>query len=89
VEKSTVAWLSLVALAACAGAQEGSSEVFCQSYEENFAGACQQECEGESDGLPGDMTVARECEASCRERLADDDTFSDRCPERAKHLSKG
>lgn len=78
-------WLLILTLAGCAGTQTPErGEAFCQSYEQNYIGACRSQCEA---GLElGDNAGIQQCQKECNEDLKADETFSDDCPERASKL---
>jgi hypothetical protein len=79
-------FLLLMLLAGCGGGQSGGdSRAFCESYELNYSGSCRQNCE--TDIEPGDLPAIERCEDECKIELSDDDTFGDRCPDRAKQLA--
>ena len=75
----------LLFLVACSGAQGGGGgKAFCESYELNFLGECRQNCE--QDVEPDDEAGQERCEDACYAELADDDTFSSDCSDRAREL---
>jgi len=67
-----------LSLCACGGSQKGPrGPAFCASYEENYIESCLQQCES---GLDLQDREARDaCQGTCREDLADDDTWSEDC----------
>ena len=79
--------VAVAALWGCGGSQKaGGGEAFCDSYQENYLAACQQECESLLE--LGDTEGQKACEAKCLDDLRDDDTFVDSCPERLPRLGK-
>jgi hypothetical protein len=74
-----------LALCACAGTQTPErGEAFCESYEQNYMGACRSDCEGNKE--VGDTAGIEGCKAECNEDLKADDTFNEDCADRAKKL---
>jgi hypothetical protein len=65
-------------LTACGGGQKGPrGPAFCESYETNYIANCRQVCEADLE--MGDAAGTKACEQSCKEDLADDDTWSADC----------